>query len=207
MKKGTGSFLIGVAGGSGSGKTTLVAKLIDELGQEKVARIEQDAYYRDLSHLPLEEREQVNFDHPDALESVLLSAHLKSLRDGVAIETPCYDFTIHTRTEQTIAVSPAPVVFVEGTLILAIPAVVELLDLKVFVETTSEIRLARRIARDINERGRTRESVLEQYRRNVKPMHEQFVEPSSRRAHLIVRADRDLSVATQTLARGLKSML
>lgn len=179
-------LIIGVAGGTASGKTTVVQAILDRVGRERIAHIQHDSYYKDLSHLPLEERRKFNFDHPDALDTPLLIQHLQELRQGHSVEVPEYDFATYCRLPRTRTVHPCPVVIVEGILILAEPALRELIDLKIYVDTDADLRLIRRITRDIAERGRTIESVIEQYLATVRPMHLEFVEPSKRYADVII---------------------
>lgn len=176
---------IGIAGGSGSGKTTIASAVVQGL-HDRVVRIEHDAYYRHRPELSFEERTKVNYDHPDSLETELLVGHVAALRSGKAIERPVYDFARHLRSNETIRVDPARVIVVEGILVLAEPALREQLDLKVFVDTDPDLRLARRLQRDIEERGRSLESVMTQYFATVRPMHLAFVEPSKRHADLII---------------------
>lgn len=178
-------LFIGIAGGSGSGKTTIAAAVVEGL-HDRVAMIEHDAYYRHRPELSLEERTKVNYDHPDSLETELLVGHIGRLRSGSPIEKPVYDFAEHLRSDETIRVKPARVVVVEGILVLAEPALRDQLDMKVFVDTDADLRLARRLQRDIDERGRSMESVLTQYFATVRPMHLEFVEPSKRYADLII---------------------
>jgi uridine kinase len=182
----THSIIIGVAGGSGSGKTTVSEFILDRVGMEQIAYIQQDSYYRDLSHLPYEERIQVNFDHPDALETDLLIHHLTALRDGLAVDVPLYDYTRYTRTGQTRRVEPRRVILVEGILIFAEKALRDLFDVRIFVDADADIRFIRRLQRDLGERGRTTESVVRQYLGTVRPMHLEFVEPSKRYADVII---------------------
>lgn len=179
-------LIIGIAGGSGSGKTTVSASLVEQVGPEQVVLIQQDAYYRDLPHLSYAERVRVNFDHPDSLETELLIHHLGELRAGRAIERPVYDFSNHVRTPETATVEPKAVVLVEGILVLVEPELRKLLDLKIYIDTDADLRVLRRLQRDLIERGRTVESVMEQYLTTVRPMHLQFVEPSKRYADIIV---------------------
>ncbi|MFV1960355.1 MAG: uridine kinase [Acidimicrobiia bacterium] len=178
-------LFIGIAGGSGSGKTTIAEAVVDRL-DGKVALMQHDAYYRDTPELSYQERTRVNYDHPSSLESELLVEHLETLRTGVAIERPIYDFAEHLRAEETIRIEPAPVVVVEGILVLSEPALRSELDLKIFVDTDADLRLARRLERDIEERGRDVDSVIAQYFRTVRPMHIEFVQPSRRYADLII---------------------
>jgi len=181
-------FIVGIAGGTGSGKTTLAKKIAETLGNDTVTLIDADSYYRDLSHLSLHQRHQINFDHPDALDTPLLIEHIKTLKQGFSIKKHIYDFTIHTRTEETVTVAPKPVILIEGILIFALEDLCRLFDLKVFMDEDDDIRLLRRIQRDINERGRSIEMVAEQYLQNVRPMHEKFVEPSKKAADIVTRS-------------------
>jgi len=178
-------LFIGLAGGSGSGKTTIAGAVLERLDGQ-VAHIQHDAYYRHMPELSYEERTKVNYDHPASLETELLVEHLLALRLGQAIERPVYDFAVHLRSDETVRVEPAPVVVVEGILVLAEPELRSELDLKIFVDTDSDVRLARRLQRDIEERGRTVESVVNQYFETVRPMHVQYVEPSKAYADLII---------------------
>lgn len=179
-------LVIGLAGGSGSGKTTIAERVFEAIGRDQVALIQHDAYYRDLPDLTFEQRARVNFDHPDSLETELLVAHIRDLREGRAIHRPVYDFTTHRRTDRTVAVEPLPVLLVEGILVLVEPELRDLMDLRMYVDTDADLRLIRRLERDILERGRTLKSVLDQYLTTVRPMHLQFVEVSKRYADIIV---------------------
>ncbi len=179
-------LVIGIAGGSGSGKTTISEAVVETVGPDLVTLIQHDAYYRDLAHLDLDARAAVNFDHPDSLETELLIAHLGELRAARPIERPVYDFSQHVRTEDTVTVVPETVVLVEGILVLAEAELREMLDLKIYIDTDPDLRLLRRLRRDIVERGRTVDSVMSQYLGTVRPMHLQFVEPSKRYADIIV---------------------
>ncbi len=179
-------MIIGICGGTGSGKTTIARKIIETIGSDKVALITQDSYYRNLADMPLDERHQVNFDHPDSIDSEMLVNHLKRLKLGQPIEMPIYDFRTHTRSEKTERIEPKPVIIVEGILIFAEPKILNLLDVKIYVDTPDDIRFIRRLQRDIRERGRTVESVIEQYFSTVRPMHLEFVEPSKRYADIII---------------------
>ncbi|RMF60655.1 MAG: uridine kinase [Calditrichaeota bacterium] len=179
-------ILIGIAGASGSGKTLVAQTIYEALGSEKVVIIQEDSYYKNLSHLPLEERTKINFDHPDAFDHDLLIDHLQRLLRGEIIEHPIYDYTTHTRKDETKKVGPHQIIIVEGILILAIPELRELMNIKIFIDTPPDICLIRRLQRDIKERGRSVDSVLEQYQATVRPMYLQFVEPSKRYADIII---------------------
>jgi len=179
-------FLIAIAGGSGSGKTTIARSVVEIVGPDVVELVPHDAYYRDQSHLSVEERARINYDHPDSLENELLAAHLEELRAGRSVQRPTYDFARHTRAGERVPVAPAPVIVVEGILLLAEPRLRALFDLKIYIDTPADLRLMRRLRRDVVERGRTFDSVLEQYEATVRPMHLQFVEPSKRYADIIV---------------------
>ena len=179
-------LVIGIAGGSGSGKTTVAQVILQRVGPERIAFLQHDAYYKDLSGLPPVQRAEVNFDHPHSLESELLIRHIKQLRSGQAVDVPIYDFSTHSRTERTYIVQPRPVILVEGILIFAEKNLREMFDVKLFVDTDSDIRFIRRLQRDIAERGRTTDSVIHQYLTTVRPMHLEFVEPSKRYADVII---------------------
>ena len=178
-------LVIGIAGGTGSGKTTLMKRLVEAFG-DVVTVLSHDNYYRRLDHLALEERYKVNYDEPAALETELMCQHLQQLRSGQAIDCPVYDFAQHNRSEQTVHIEPRQVIIVEGILIFENPQLRDLMDIRIFVDTDADIRLCRRIKRDVNKRGRTMESVIEQYQTTVKPMHEKYVEPSKKFAHVVV---------------------
>ena len=179
-------MIIGICGGTGSGKTTIARKIIEVVKRENVILLEQDSYYRNLEDMPLDARRQTNFDHPDSIDSEMLVNHLKRLKDGLFVEMPVYDFKTHTRNRETERIEPKPVVVVEGILIFAEPRILNLLDVKVFVDTPDDIRFIRRLQRDITERGRTVESVIAQYYATVRPMHFEFVETSKRNADFII---------------------
>lgn len=181
-----GRVLLGVAGGSGSGKTTVVKELLARLHPRPVSVIHHDSYYSDLSHIRFEERVRVNFDHPDALETTLLVQHLTELKAGTAVDVPVYDFSTHTRTGNTRRVEPTGVIIVDGILVLADPRLRGLLDIKVFVDTDADIRFIRRLRRDQRDRGRSLDSVVEQYLTTVRPMHLAFVEGSRAYADIII---------------------
>ncbi|HSH52504.1 MAG TPA: uridine kinase [Bacteroidales bacterium] len=180
------SFIIGIAGGTGSGKTTVVNKIVARLPKNEVAIIPQDSYYRDNGHLPLEERQEINFDHPRSLEFKLLIEHIKRLKEGKAIGQPIYSYLTCTRSEETIPVSPKKVIIIEGILILQNAQLRNLMDIKVFVDADSDDRLMRVIQRDLVERGRSVSKVLDRYERTVKPMHLQFIEPTKKYADIII---------------------
>lgn len=179
-------LVIGIAGGTGSGKTTVVKKIMESLPQGEVSLVSQDSYYKDNSHLPLEERQKINFDHPDAIEFDLLTKHVAALKKGNEVEEPIYSYLTCTRSEETNKVKPTKVIIVEGILILGHPALRDLFDVKVFVSADADDRLIRVIKRDIIERGRTIDVVLDRYHKSVKPMHLQFIEPTKRYADLIM---------------------
>ena len=179
-------FLIGIAGGTGSGKTTVARRIYESLHLDAAVFIDQDAYYRELGHLPLEERQRMNFDHPDSLDNDLLLEHLRALLAGRAIQKPVYDFTRHTRAAQQVHVEPREIVLVDGILLFVDPRLRELFDLKIFVDTEADVRFIRRLRRDLEQRGRSLDSVIEQYLSTVRPMHFEFVEPSKRYADVIL---------------------
>lgn len=191
-------LIVGIAGGTGSGKTTVAHKLAASMPGRAVT-IEHDAYYRDQAHLTVEERTRINYDHPASLESDLLARHLRTLRDGKAVDIPIYDFATHTRATTTRRVEPARVVIVEGILVFAEAVLREQMDIKIFVDTDSDIRLIRRIRRDLEQRGRTFQSVRDQYYSTVRPMHIEHVEPSKRWADLIVPEGGNNTVALDVL--------
>ncbi len=178
--------MIGIAGGTGSGKTTVANVILDRVGAERITFLPQDAYYLDLADLPPPLRATVNFDHPESIETDLLMEHLQQLKRWQPAEVPVYDFTTHQRTDRTTRVEPHPVILVEGILVFAEPQLRELFDVKLYVDTPADIRFIRRLQRDIQERGRTMESVIQQYETTVRPMHEEFVETSKRFADVII---------------------
>lgn len=190
-------IIIGVAGGSGAGKTTVVNHIIDRIGEENILVLQHDSYYRDLKHLPLEERIKQNFDHPSALETELMIRHIKALQEGYQVEIPVYDFSRHIRKEETKLVNPKKVILIDGILIFVEKELRELLDIMLYVDTDGDIRLLRRIQRDILERDRSLESVLTQYKKFVRPMHLEFVEPSKRYADIIIPRGGENEVALQ----------
>lgn len=179
-------MIIGICGGTGSGKTTVARRILENVSDEQVVYLQQDSYYRNLGDMPLELRHQINFDHPDALDNELFINHLRSLRAGEPIAMPVYDYTTHTRLPETRRVEPKPVTIVEGILIFADPILRSLMDVKIFVDTADDLRIIRRMQRDVAERGRTVESVIRQYLDTVRPMHLQFVEPSKRYADVVI---------------------
>jgi len=199
--------VVGVAGGTGSGKTTVADASLERVGRERAALIPHDAYYRDLSHLPFEERVQFNFDHPDALESELLAAHLDALCAGQPAAVPVYDFATHTRTKETRRVDPKPVILVEGILVFVEKALRDRFDIKVYVDADADLRFIRRLQRDIAERGRTMESVIAQYLSTVRLMHLEFVEPSKRYADVIIPRGGFNEVAVDMVATRVMAMI
>lgn len=201
------TLIVGIAGGTGSGKTTLVRKLLELLEGRSVVVIEQDAYYKDQSQIPMEERRRINYDHPDSLDNDLLVSHLMALRAGEAIEKPVYDFTTCTRTGETVPLEPADVIIVEGILVLENPRLRALMDLKLFVDTDPDVRFIRRLERDLVERGRTIESVIGQYLETVRPMHLEFVEPSKRHADVIIPEGGFNEAALNMIAARLEYIL
>lgn len=197
-------LIIGIAGGTGSGKTTVVKKIIEKLPVKSVAVLSQDAYYKDNGHLSMEDRQKINFDHPDSLEFGLLEKHIKELRNGLIIDQPIYSYLTCTRAKETIPVEPKKVVIIEGILILTQKFIRELFDIKVFVHADADDRLNRVIRRDIIERGRSVDVVLDRYEDTVKPMHEQFIEPSKRYADIIVPQGGKNKVAIEILTRYIE---
>jgi uridine kinase len=200
-------LVIGIAGGSGSGKTTLAHLVLERVGPERIAYLPHDAYYKDLSALPTNQRVTINFDHPDSLDTALLIQHIKQLREGQPVDLPLYDFKTHTRTDKTERIEPKPVIMVEGILIFGDAELRKLLDVKIFVDTDSDIRFIRRLERDIAERGRTTEMVVRQYLSTVRPMHLEFVEPSKRYADVIVPEGGLNTVAMEMVAARLEALL
>lgn len=200
-------LVIGIAGGTGSGKTTVVRKIIDRLPAGEVVVLPQDSYYWDSSHLPLEERLKTNFDHPDSIEFDLLTEHVKELKAGRSVEQPIYSYLTCTRAKETVTISPRDVIIIEGILVLTHPELRGLMDLKVFVDTDSDDRLIRVINRDIVERGRSVNMVMERYQNTLKPMHLQFIEPTKRFADLIVPQGGENEIAIDILTLYLKQNL
>ena len=202
----TDRIIVGVAGGSGSGKTTVVDEICRRLQPYPVSVIRHDAYYKDLTHLSLKEREKINFDHPNALDTDLLVEHLTRLRAGEAVDVPVYDFTTHTRTGDVQRIEATRVVVVDGILVLADPRLRDLLDLRVFVDTDADIRFIRRLRRDMRERGRSVQSVVDQYQRTVRPMHLAFVEGSRTFADIIIPDGGRNTAAVEEVVSRLRSM-
>ena len=201
------TILIGIAGGTGSGKTTLADKLVDSFGRDEVSILRHDNYYKRHDDMCYEERCKLNYDHPDAFDTDLLCEHIKMLKAGQSIEMPVYDYTIHNRSNETVTVTTAPVIVLEGILIFAEPELCKLMDIKVFVDTDADVRILRRITRDVKERGRSLDSVITQYLTTVKPMHEQFVEPSKRMADIIIPEGGKNVVALEMLIERVKKHL
>lgn len=199
-------MLVGIAGGTGSGKT-MVARSVGEALSKRIVVLGQDSYYLDHRDLPFSERERINYDHPDAFDHDLLIEHLHRLSSGHTIEMPVYDYATHMRSKETVTVKPAPVIIVEGILVLAIPALRELLNVKIFVDTDADVRFIRRLSRDIRDRGRTPESVIEQYLGVVRLMHLEFVEPSKRYADIIVPEGGYNRIAIDFIATKLRTLL
>lgn len=200
-------FTVAIAGGSGSGKTSLTRALVQALGEDRCAVLDHDSYYRDLGHVPLEQRAAVNFDHPDSLENGLLAAHLAHLRSGHTVARPIYDFATHTRLPATARVEPRPIVLCEGILLLAVPELRSAFDLRVYVDTPPDVRALRRVQRDIVERGRTVESVVRQYLQTVRPMHERFVEPARGTADLVLGWQHTPAQWAETVVATLRGRL
>lgn len=200
-------IIIGVAGGTGSGKTTVALSILEQVGRSRIALIQHDSYYYDAANLPLEERARLNFDHPNALETPLLVEHLNALRNGESVQIPSYDFRTHTRVTQTRLVNPEPVILVEGILIFAERALRELFDVKIFVDADSDIRFIRRLVRDMKDRGRPLESVVDQYMTTVRPMHMEFVEPSKRYADVIIPEGGHNTVALDMVVARVQTLL
>jgi len=201
------SLVIGIAGGSGSGKTTVAQVILQRVGPERIAFLQHDSYYKDLGGLPPAQRVEVNFDHPNSLESELLIRHIEQLKRRRVVEVPIYDFSTHSRTERTFTVQPRSVILVEGILLFAEPALRELFDVKLFVDTDSDIRFIRRLQRDISERGRTTDSVIHQYLTTVRPMHLEFVEPSKRYADVIIPEGGFNTAALDMVVARIETML
>lgn len=204
----SGPVIIGIAGGTGSGKTTVARAIYDRVGRDRIEWISHDSYYRDFADLTDEERHHINFDHPDSLETELMVEQLDQLIvKHQPVEVPIYDFTSHRRKSETLRVEPRGVIIVEGILVLAEPEIRKRIDIKLFVDTPADIRLVRRMTRDIQARGRTAESVIEQYLRTVRPMHEEFVEPSKRYADLIIPEGGENRVALDAIISRVEHLL
>lgn len=201
------TILIGIAGGTGSGKTTLADKVVDSFGSDEVSILRHDSYYKRHDNMTYEERSMLNYDHPDAFDTELLCDHIRALKAGQSIQMPVYDYTIHNRSDRTLQVNPAPVIVLEGILIFAEASLCELMDIKVFVDTDADVRILRRIVRDVKDRGRSLDSVISQYLTTVKPMHEQFVEPSKRRADIIIPEGGENVVALDMLIQRVRKHL
>jgi uridine kinase len=200
-------LVLGIAGGTGSGKTTVARAIVERVGRGRIAYLDHDSYYRDLGHLPIEARRQVNFDHPDAFDTTLLAEHVQQLRLGQAVEKPIYSYTDSARLPETERVEPQPLVVVEGILVLENPHLRELMDVKIFVDTDDDIRLMRRLRRDTQERGRSVEHILGQYEATVRPMHLAFVLPSRRHADVIIPRGGRNQVAIDMVSDGLEQRL
>lgn len=200
-------ILIGIAGGTGSGKSTIAKEIYNKFQENCIAMIEQDSYYKDQSNIPYEERTKINYDHPKAFDTELLISHLKSLMQRESIEKPVYDFEIHNRKKESITVESKDIIIVEGILILEDPGIRELLDIKIYVDTDADVRIIRRLVRDINERGRTVDSVINQYLNVVRPMHMQFIEPTKRYADIIIPEGGHNKVAIDIIVAKIKQIL
>ena len=200
-------MIIGISGGTGSGKTTVARRILEDVNVAEVIYLQQDSYYRNLGDMPLELRHQINFDHPDALDNELFVNHIKALRAGESIDMPVYDFTTHTRRNDTIHIEPKPILIVEGILIFVDPVLRELMEIKIFVDTPDDVRFIRRLRRDVNERGRSAESVINQYLETVRPMHQQFVEPSKRHADVIIPEGGHNQVGIDLIAGRIRTQL
>lgn len=200
-------LVIGIAGGSGSGKTTVANEILKRVGRDRIAYLQQDSYYRDLSALPSTQHAELNFDHPNALETELLIQHIATLRDLKPVAVPIYDFATDSRTDQTITVYPSNVILVEGILIFVDAELRKWFDVKIFVDTDSDLRFIRRLYRDLTERGRTTESVIQQYQNTVRPMHLEFVEPSKRYADVIIPEGGHNTAALDMVVARIESLL
>lgn len=200
-------LVIGIAGGSGSGKTTLAKLILDRIGSDRIAFLPHDAYYKDLSDLPPNQRAEINFDHPNSLDTTLLIEHIIELLENKPVDLPVYDFKTHSRTTETYRVEPRPIIMVEGILIFTEKALRDILDVKIFVDTDPDLRFIRRLERDIEERGRTTTSVVRQYLSTVRPMHLEFVEPSKRYADVIIPEGGLNEVAMEMVVARLEALL
>ena len=200
-------IVVGVAGGSGSGKTTVVHRILDQVGWDRIAYLPHDAYYKDAAHLPWNQRVHLNYDHPNSLDNDLLIAHLQMLLRGEPVDAPIYDFATHTRKAKTRRVLPSPVILVEGILVFVDPRLREMMDIKIYVDTPADERFIRRLLRDIGERGRSVEAVVEQYQSTVRPMHLKFVEPSKQYADVIIPEGGHNDVAMEMVIGRIESLL
>lgn len=200
-------LIIGVGGGSGSGKTTVVKHILSSIGRNNILLIQHDSYYRDLNHLPLEERKKQNFDHPSSLETELMIRHVNALKNGYQVDIPVYDFAAHTRSEETVKAAPKEIILLDGILIFTEPDLRKLMDIRLFVDTDDDVRLLRRIKRDIMERGRELEGVIHQYETYVRPMHLEFVEPSKRYADIIIPRGGENLVALEMVVATIREKL
>lgn len=200
-------ILIGITGGTGSGKSTIAREIYKKFGEQCIAMIEQDSYYKDQSNLSFDERIKTNYDHPDAFDTALLVEHLKKLLSGQAVEKPMYDFEVHNRKKESTTVESRDIIILEGILILQEPEIRNLLDIKIYVDTDADVRIIRRLVRDINERGRTVDSVINQYLNVVRPMHMQFTEPTKRYADIIIPEGGHNKVAIDILVANIKQIL
>ncbi|MFL5381081.1 MAG: uridine kinase [Longimicrobiaceae bacterium] len=200
-------FLIGIAGGTGSGKTSVARRIYESLHVESAAFLDYDAYYKELGHLSLEERQRINFDHPDSLDVELFIDHLRKLIAGEPVEKPVYDFTRHTRAPETVRVEPRDVVLVDGILLFADSTLREMFDLKIFVDTEADVRFIRRLRRDIEERGRSLDSIIDQYLKTVRPMHFEFVEPTKRYADVILPRGGQNTAGIEVIAARIRERL
>ncbi|MBW8012918.1 MAG: uridine kinase [Chloroflexi bacterium] len=207
MPESTTPLVIGIAGGTGSGKTTVANVILERVGPTQVAYLAHDSYYKDLRDLPPIQRERVNFDHPNSLETDLMIQHVEQLKAGQIVDVPVYDFTTHSRTQESLQIAPKPIILVEGILIFIDQRLRELFDVKLFVDTDADIRFIRRLTRDINERGRSTESVMHQYQTTVRPMHLEFVEPSKRYADVIIPEGGYNKVAMDMVISRIESLL
>ncbi len=200
-------LVIGICGGTGSGKTTIANRIMESLPGESVIMLQQDHYYKDLPHMSYEERSKQNFDHPDSIDTPLMVEHVRALREGKAIERPSYDFTQHRRREETVRIEPRPALIVEGILIFENLALRDLMDIKIFVDTDADLRFIRRLRRDIEDRGRTVSSVIQQYLATVRPMHNQFVETGKRYADIIIPEGGYNEVGIDLVIQKIRSLL
>ena len=201
------TIFIGIAGGSASGKSTVVKKIMKRLKNSQLIEIDLDSYYQDFSHLSPEERNNINFDHPQSIDFELLIKHIKELKSGKSVEKPVYDFKTHLRTKETTTVSPTKIIILEGILIFTNAEIIKLLDMKIFVDTASDIRLTRRIERDMKERGRSLDSVKNQYFETVRPMHLEFIQPTKQCADIIIPSGGNNKVAIDMIISGIKDLM